>query len=313
MSIALNTRMPGADAWQTLRRHGKTFCWAAHLMPRRDALRLARLYATCRAIDDLADLDGGTEAGARLTALLTETWAAESDDPLTASLAWLTEEAGVSPATMRRLIEGVIGDLRPALLQDEAELIRYAYRVAGTVGLMVCDVLGVTAPLARDAAVHLGIAMQLTNIARDVMEDARAGRRYLPASWWNAAPAAITAASAEDRASGSAAILRLLDLADRYYDSAASGYHYLPVSSRLAMVVAARVYRGIGTELRRRNGDYAMGRAYVSRARKVLLTAKALGLVIAGGEGGYCPGLSEPIRDLLPENLRHLGAGHAGS
>ena len=112
---------------------------------------------------------------------------------------------------------------------DEASLIRYAYLVAGTVGLMSCEVLDVKATTARNAAVNLGIAMQLTNIARDVHKVALAGRKYLPATGSNATPSEITDPSPDMQRTGAVAALRLLDLAESCYASASGAFAYLPI------------------------------------------------------------------------------------
>jgi phytoene synthase len=304
VSVALKGGASDFAAWQTLRHHGKSFAWAARLMPARDAGLLARLYAVCRTIDDLADQDCGPEVRARLVALRSHPWHPLSDDPIARDLATLVTDASIKTATMHQLIDGVLGDLGTVAVRDEAGLIRYAYHVAGTVGLMVCDVLQVHAPPARLAAVNLGIAMQLTNIARDVMEDAHAGRRYLPATWLDASPDQIAAALPKTRAAAAAAVLRLLDLADRHYWAATAGYRFLPLSSRLGMVAAARIYQGIGTELRRRRGDYARGRVFVPGWRKMLLTFCAAGQLAVRARAACDLPSHGAIRDLLPPGLR---------
>ena len=283
-----------------LKKHGKTFAWAAHLMPRRDADGLARLYAICRRLDDLADLDGGADARARLLDLRAEPWRSGSADPMARELATMVADTGLNPATMLQLLDGLISDICHQAIADEPSLIRYAYLVAGTVGLMVCDVLDVSAPVARKAAINLGIAMQLTNIARDVHEDAIAGRRYLPATWWDAAPADITARSPDMQRKGAIAVLRLLDLADGYYASAQCGFAFLPLSSRAGLAVAAHVYRGIGSELRRRGGAFHQGRVYVPRWRKAVLTVAAVGTLATPNKPAIDLNLHPVILDLLP-------------
>ena len=287
-----------------LKRHGKTFAWAAHLMPRRDADRLAQLYAICRTLDDLADLDGGDNATGRLQALRAKPWTSGSADPVARALAVMVEQVGLNPVTMKQLLDGLVSDTGPQLIADEAGLIRYAYHVAGTVGLMVCDVLDVEAQTARKAAVNLGIAMQLTNIARDVHEDAISGRRYVPATWWDAMPEGIAHPSPETQHNGAIAVLRLLDLADGYYDSAYCGFAFLPVSSRIGLAVAARVYRGIGAELRRRGGAFHQGRVYVPRWRKAVLTVAAVGALASPNKPIVDLNLHPEILDLLPSSSK---------
>lgn len=296
------TALPGA--WPVLKKHGKTFAWAARLMPRRDADRLARLYAICRRLDDLADLDGGADARGRLLALRSAPWRSSSADPIAQELAAMVADIGLNPVPMQQLLDGLISDLDHQIVADEPSLIRYAYLVAGTVGLMVCDVLDVGAPIARKAAVNLGIAMQLTNIARDVHEDAVAGRKYVPATWWDAAPADITGPSPVMQRNGAAAVLRLLDLADGYYASAQCGFAFLPLSSRIGLAVAARVYRGICAELRRRRGAFHLGRVYVPRWRKTVLTVAALSELASPAKPAVDLHLHAEVLDLLPPQPR---------
>ena len=300
MNLASDLVTAQPDAWSTLKKHGKTFAWAAYLLPRRDADRLAQLYAICRKLDDLADLNGGANATRRLQAMRTEPWTSNSADPVARALAVMVAQIGLNTVTMKQLLDGLISDTGPQRIADEANLIRYAYLVAGTVGLMVCDVLDVRAAKARSAAVSLGIAMQLTNIARDVNEDAVAGRRYLPSTWWDAAPVDIAAPSPDMQRKGAEAVLRLLDLADGYYASAQCGFAFLPLSSRIGLAVAARVYRGIGAELRRRHGAFHQGRVYVPRWRKTVLTVAAVGALAIPAKPAIDLHLHPEILDLLP-------------
>jgi phytoene synthase len=305
----LVTALP--DAWPMLKKHGKTFAWAARLMPRRDADRLARLYAMCRRLDDLADLDGSADARGRLLALRAAPWSLSSVDPMAQELAVMVADMGLNPATMTQLLDGLISDLDQQIIADEPSLIRYAYLVAGTVGLMVCDVLDVGAPIARTAAINLGVAMQLTNIARDVHEDARARRRYLPTTWCDAAPEDIANPSPDMQRDGAIAVLRLLDLADGYYARAQCGFAFLPLSSRIGLAVAARVYRGIGAELRRRSGAFHQGRVYVPRWRKAVLTVAAVGTLAIPNKAAIDLNLHPVILDLLPPATKAAINGHS--
>jgi NADH-quinone oxidoreductase subunit B len=153
---------------------------------------------------------------------------------------------------------------------DEDELIRYAWRVAGTVGLMMCNVLDVHDPRAAPFAVDLGIAMQLTNIARDVGEDARMGRRYLPTSWIGAVePVAIAAPDLALQRSLEGATKRLLALADRYYASGEAGLGFLPLRARFGIFSAARMYRAIGGRIAADGHRSWAQRAVIGSAGKV--------------------------------------------
>ena len=192
-----NRDVPGA-ARAVLCRHGRTFHFASHLLGATHGERAATLYAFCRHVDNLADEAGDVQA-ARLAlagvrdALVT----GRAEDAWTAAMLRLQASTGLPLAPALELVAGVASDLDAVRIADEDALVRYAYRVAGTVGQMMCAVLDVHDPRALPFAVDLGIAMQMTNIARDVGEDARMGRRYLPASWiGDVAPADIAAPDA---------------------------------------------------------------------------------------------------------------------
>ena len=239
------------DARAVLRRHGRTFFLASHLLGTVHASRAATLYAFCRHVDDLADEASNAESARKALAAVSRTLIdGRSDDPRTAALLALQTEIGMPAAPALALIAGVVSDLDPVRIADEAALIRYAWSVAGTVGMMMCPVLDVRDPRAAPFAIDLGIAMQLTNIARDVGDDARMGRRYLPASWvGNLEPADIAAPDAAVRVSLQTATQRLLELAERYYESGEAGLGFLPIRARLGILAAARMYRAIGKRI----------------------------------------------------------------
>jgi len=239
------------DARAVLRCHGRTFFVASHLLGRVHANRAATLYAFCRHVDDLADQAADPESARRTLSAVSRALAdGRADDVRTAALLALNAETGMLVAPALALVAGVKSDLEPVRIADEAQLIRYAWHVAGTVGLMMCAVLDVHDPRAAPFAIDLGIAMQLTNIARDVGEDARMGRRYLPATWVGDLDAsAIAAPDPALQASLRAATRHLLALAERYYASGESGLGFLPVRARVAILAAARMYRAIGRRI----------------------------------------------------------------
>jgi len=174
------------------------------------------------------------------------------------------------------LIEGVSEDLSTQALLQQADLIQYAYKVAGVVGLMMAPILGANKQGAK-FAIDLGIAMQLTNIARDVMEDANMGRRYVPAEWLGDLSAEqIALASEQDKAKVQLAIAKLLRLAEEYYESGLAGLYYLPSRNRRAIAVAAYSYREIGRKLQTHNCQYWDGRVVVSNFQKIKLSGQVL-------------------------------------
>jgi phytoene synthase len=261
---------------QTLARHGKSFYWASLFLGPTLANRAAQLYQFCRYVDDLADGDlpdrhesldnirdrligSDVAVGPEVEAFLA--LAVSSDIPARAAV---------------ELLDGMLSDQTPTAVSDEAELLRYCHAVAGTVGLMMCRVLNCTESRADSFAIDLGVAMQLSNIARDVLEDAKMGRRYLPASWVDFSPAQIAAATPDCQQQVSQAIAQLLNLSEQYYASAFLGIRLLPFRSRLAIAIALRVYRQIGFVVKRRKLAWWKGRVMVSKSEKVLLSFRSL-------------------------------------
>ncbi len=283
----------------TLRRRGKTFAFAARLLPQESRDTATRLYAACRAIDDLADRDGGPEARRRLRRLLLTQWRGDDPDPLAQTLHALSTERGISAAAIRDLVRGALNDTGRVRIADSRELVEYAYRVAGSVGLMMSAALGAVDPRARAHAIDLGIAMQLTNIARDVLEDAEMGRRYLPGEWCPLEPSDIRSGAPDVRAVVSGQVLRLLDLADAYYASGRAGYVYLPFRSRVGVAAAARSYRAIGERLRHWRGDVWRGRASTGFTEKMGHAAVAVGAAAFARRRSHDQRLHAPLKALL--------------
>lgn len=279
-------RVPGASARArsaptasaVLRHHSRSFYLASRLLGRRHAARAARLYAFCRHVDDLADSAASRgHAASELAALRNALETGQADGGAADDLLALAADTGMPLAPALALIDGVGSDLGSVMFADESELLGYAYRVAGTVGVMMCYVLDVRDPAALPHAIDLGIAMQLTNIARDVGEDARAGRRYLPGSWVAGATAAeIAAPDAALQPVLRGAIARTLALAEPYYASGRAGFGYLPPRARPAIRVAAAVYRGIGVRIASEGYASWRQRAVVGRWAKLGHAAHAL-------------------------------------
>ena len=177
--------MDNQQAKQVLARHGKSFYWASLFLGSELADRAARLYQFCRFVDDLADgdlpdrLDSLEDIRAGLT---DPQHPAVAAIPELGAFMALATETNIPLNAAAELLDGMLRDQHPTALESEAELLRYCHAVAGTVGLMMCRVLNCQHPRADHFAIDLGIAMQLTNIARDVLEDAEMDRRYLPAS-----------------------------------------------------------------------------------------------------------------------------------
>jgi phytoene synthase len=258
---------------------GRTFHWAKRLLGRCHGERAARLYAFCRYLDDLADEEASAEAAREHLDFAAEAIRrGQASDPVLADALALMRECSIEPAVPLELIAGLQQDLGAVRVATETELLRYCYRVAGTVGLMMSDLLDATDPAAAPFAIDLGIGMQLTNICRDVREDALRGRCYLPQSLIGTVPLATLAApSATEQVGLRAAIAHLLAIADQYYASGERGLSFLPLRARHGILVAARAYRQIGVRLRAHRCDAWTGRVVVSGLGKLGLTLRALG------------------------------------
>jgi len=256
-------------------RHARSFAPATRLLARDDRSRVARLYALCRTIDDLADEHGREGGKERLERLLTALHRAESTDPIAAEARDLFRGRPVGLSALALLVETAAADSADTCLADDADLDRYCMGVAGSVGLMMCALFGVPRRW-HPAASDLGKAMQLTNICRDVAADACTGRRYLPKTLCPHSPSAIAAGAPAAIADARAAIATLLDRADGLYRSGRAGLEALPPRLRLAVAAAAAMYAGIGTELRQRDCDPTLGRAVVPLHRKASLAAAAV-------------------------------------
>ena len=273
--------MNNPQAKQVLAKNGKSFYWASLFLGSALADRAARLYQFCRFVDDLADGD----LPHRLDSL--EDIRAGLSDPQHPAVATIPElnafitladESNLPLNAAGELLDGMLRDQLPTAVATEAELLRYCHAVAGTVGLMMCRVLNCQHPRAESFAVDLVVAMQLTNIARDVLEDATMDRRYLPASWLDTPLSAEAIAKAENSCHlpVAAAIDQLLELADQYYASALLGIHLLPFRSRFSIIVALRVYRQIGRQLKAGGLQWWRGRTVVSKATKIRLSISSL-------------------------------------
>lgn len=234
------------DPVDVLRLCGRTFFAASRILPPDVRHDLAVLYAFCRLVDDCGDAVSREEAYALLDEVEQCLDSRRDTSPIVRAFRDLADRHDIPLIYAQQLIEGVRSDLSPVRVESSSQLVRYAYSVASTVGLMMCRVLNV--PRVGDPfAIDLGIAMQLTNIARDVREDAINDRIYLPAEW--VAHESVLNVQ-QNPAPVVAGVERALKLADRYYASAERGMRYLPLSVRPGIRAAAINYRAIGGVIR---------------------------------------------------------------
>ncbi len=290
------------SAIDVLARHGRTFHLASYLLPRDRRQDAAVLYAFCRNVDDLADEAPDRDAAhAAISDVLRELRGEDAPRDWVASFLDVAQRRHIGLEPAIDLCEAVLGDLELVRVANDTELFRYGYGVAGTVGLLMCGVLGVDDPAAYARAVDLGIAMQITNICRDVKEDAERGRVYLPADRLRAAgvdPEALVAGKADPRAVASV-VADLVAVADQFYQSGDQGLRAIPMPARAAILVASRVYRAIGTRLGVRHAYNALhGRTVVPVSHRVWL---AFGSIVQLAQPRFWWGPVQSHRPLLPE------------
>jgi phytoene synthase len=253
-----------------MRHRAKTFHWAAGLLPASMRKDLNRLYRFCRYVDDVVDRSVDRKFAQELIGQIIQDLERESSSiPEVADFLELAKSRNLPLNFAQDLARGVKSDLIPVHLQKQEELLRYCYRVAATVGIMICFLFDVRAPEALAFGIDLGIAMQLTNIARDVFEDHAAMRIYLPSDL-------VSQATIEQASLGNEegqeklfkAVQRVLEIADSYYESAENGICYLPGSARLSIMAASAAYRKIGQIIVRHPERYFRERVRTSFLEK---------------------------------------------
>jgi len=257
---------------EVLHRHSKSFHLASQFLAPSIRQRVQTLYAWCRYVDDSIDRAENSKAAYESLYL----WRESLDqiysgkrviDPVVRALQELVLSCRLPRLYLEELLHGMEMDIVGVFAPDEETLFKYCYRVAGVVGLLMNHVMGVRDPRALKHACHLGMGMQLINIARDVLEDWNRGRLYIPKDWLPTLP---TVGQPLCRESFRPAVRRLLDWADDYLDSGRAGFCYLDLRNRLAVSVATEVYAAIGKKIRARNYDIYAGRAIVSFTSKML-------------------------------------------
>ncbi|MDC0093256.1 squalene/phytoene synthase family protein [Alphaproteobacteria bacterium] len=265
------------NAKLTLKNNGKSFYWASKFLPSTYTSRASELYQFCRILDDIADSgkNSSLQSLKDIKSNLTNENNLNSKD--VSNITYPDFFNLDSKKAAAHLIDGLILDQGNVLFKEESELISYSYHVAGTVGLMMCDALKCKNKEAYLFAIDLGIAMQLTNIARDILEDAKMGRRYIPGSWINNISPNEMIQAVEDKNTEilmivSVGIKKLLNIAEKYYYSGTQGLIFLPIKTRIAISIASGVYRQIGIQLKLKKYNWYDGRQVTSKMTKVKVT-----------------------------------------
>ncbi len=290
-----------------LRGGSRSFHAASRLLPRRVMEPATALYAFCRVADDLVDGGGGGKALEQLQRRLDRIYVGCPGDAASdRALAAVVDRHRLPRMLLDGLLEGFAWDAAGRRYDELADLQAYAARVAGTVGGLMAVLMGVRDADTVARACDLGIAMQLSNIARDVGEDARAGRLYLPRAWLAGAgidPVGFVAAPVFTPALGRV-VIRLVQAADALYARADPGIAALPLDCRPGIGAARWMYAGIGHRVARAGGNSVERRAVVPATGKLVAVGRAVGSILV--PGGSVSGAPLPA-------ARHLVAAIASS
>jgi phytoene synthase len=266
------------DAQNIFQKKSRSFSLAARLFSAGTRSDVARMYRFCRYVDDLAD-DSASGEPDKLMALARalEENNDPHDDAILNDFLDLAESRKLPRQAARELVAALIDDCGPRALATREELVRFAYGVAGTVGLLMCPLLGAHDRRAGAFAVDLGIALQLTNIARDIAEDAARRRFYLPAEWVtpDAIRLALEGLDAEAARQVDSAVARTLQLAERYYQSALRGHRFIPPRNRRAIFFALHFYRAIGNKMRQAGSGAWRTRTRLGLGEKITVGLRA--------------------------------------
>ena len=237
--------------------YAKSFNWAGFFLPRETFKKCSALYDFCRVADNIADDEekiGNKEK--KFSYFENDFNKKNFDDPIIKNMWDLIEEFNISLKVVQDLLIGIKSDIKNKVkLNSKKDLLIYSYRVAGTVGLMMAKILKVNKKSSLKSAIDLGIAMQLTNISRDVIEDSKNNRFYINESFEE--------------------ISSTINLADTFYENSFYSIKDIPISLRFSILVARRVYRKIGYKILNKKSleNYQnSGKIYVSNIEKVLET-----------------------------------------
>ena len=244
----------------------KSFNWAGFFLPRKIYDDCAKLYAFCRVLDDIADekadLDSKIEKFNKMKIFFKNSFKLNDKSPsyenetIILDIITIAKNYKIKKIIIEDLIDGVASDLKKRVhIRSVKDLLIYSYRVAGTVGLMMSKILKVNDRRALKGAIDLGIAMQLTNIARDVVEDKKMNREYIKPDFEN--------------------IQATLKLAEMFYQSSFSSIQKIPFRYKFSIIVARRIYRQIGRKILQKGSmkNYEnSGKIYVNNFEKIYHT-----------------------------------------
>ena len=243
---------------QIIYENSKSFYWASKFLPKEILKKVINIYAFCRLQDDLVD------EGIKI-----------KDSSELKELENIIKSYGVSKNIILNLMEGINSDKNFKRFKDNSELLRYCYKVAGVVGLMMIKALDIKQSEAKYFAIDLGMAMQLTNISRDIMQDYKKNRIYIPENT-GINKDIISNMTSENEVKLKKVVNQIILKSEIYYKSSLNGMRYIPIRSRLAILVSLRIYQGIGIKIIKTEEKFIHENIYVTNKEKILIVAKAL-------------------------------------
>lgn len=256
-----------------MRKHGKTFYWASFFLDKSKMQAIYSIYSFCRKVDDMVDEAKTPDIAKKGLLIFMEAWKRGKSHPVINLLSDIPKENWPNQKLVKNFLNGQISDIKFSSFKSEKSLIIYCYQVAGTVGLMVCDIFGVKDKKMRYFAIDLGIAMQLVNISRDIYEDSLRNRVYLPESLIGKYSAKeIANPDIETAKKIDKARKKIIKLANIYFDSASRAIDHLPKGASLAVKLASALYQRIGYQLMNAQYVHNEKRCYVSNFYKLLIT-----------------------------------------
>ena len=253
----------------SIKSEGKSFYWASFFLPKKNRIAASRLYSICRYLDDVAD-NSKLDTSSQIKNIFNQIKENESSE-----INIFFKKNNINIGILKDLIDGLISDQQNVRVTDEKELIDYSYKVAGTVGLMMLPIINTKDAEARKHAIDLGIAMQLTNIARDVYEDAKMNRLYLPKEWLGQVSISDLIDNKLDDQKKKLiklSIKNLIELSDKFYANGFSGMKFIPLRTRIAIFFAAKIYKGIGEKIKSGGYVYKLERIYLNKLEKLWIT-----------------------------------------
>ena len=259
---------------QTLKKHAKSFYFAGLLLDKQTLHDASVLYAFCRQLDDAADIEDMSEKSVKLQQLITDYRTDHSQNEINIAFKALKKQYQLNSQFIDDLILGVSSDLQFKQPKDLKELIFYSYQVAGTVGGLMARILGATNEKAWRFAIDLGIGMQLTNISRDIKEDALNNRIYLPQDQLGSDIDATTILNPEHKTKVYHVTKEILATADKYYQSGFSGIYYIPKKNKFSILIAGMLYQSIGSKVLNNNEKFLKQRVYLTLFEKIIILIK---------------------------------------